>query len=67
MFNWDEGNRRHATRHSATIEEIEEALLDPRRVAQPAYTQNAERRRMIIGATRAGRILTIITTARGQR
>ncbi|MGI8554113.1 MAG: BrnT family toxin [Dehalococcoidia bacterium] len=61
---WDDGNRGHATRHGVSMKEVEEAVLDPRRIIRRAYRFRGERRFGITGAARSGRIITVIYTLR---
>ncbi len=64
MFNWDEFNAEHVAAHDLDPEEVEEALLDPRRIGVPAYNVGDERRWAPLGATVEGRILFIVFTRR---
>ena len=43
-MDWDEYNADHVAEHDLDLVEIEEALLDPRRIGVPAYGVGAERR-----------------------
>lgn len=65
MFEWDEYNSTHIEEHSLEPEDVEEALLDPRRLGMPAYNVAGEVRRGMLGATGAGRILFVVVTRRG--
>jgi uncharacterized DUF497 family protein len=55
----------HVEEHGLSPEEVEEALLDPRRLGAPAYNVVGEERRAVIGATSAGRLLFVVVTRRG--
>ncbi len=64
VFDWDDANREHIAEHGVTISEAEYALLhDPLDVA--VESRDGEERLVQIGATARGRILVIVTTARG--
>ena len=65
MFDWDEGNLDHIAEHGLLPEEVEEALLDPWRVAATAYQVPGERRRAALGATAIGRLLFVVFIRRG--
>lgn len=64
MFDWDEQNEEHIAEHGLDPEDLEEAVLDPRRVGVSAYDVAGEERRGLIGATGAGRILFVVVTRR---
>jgi len=64
VFEWDEANVDHIARHGVTREEVEEVLLDRRRIGSSAYNVPGERRWAIIGSTDAGRILSVVFTRR---
>ena len=66
-FDWDEANERHIDEHRVTIEEAEEALLDPRRLPATARSTSTERRIATIGSTAGGRILFVVFTVRRGR
>jgi uncharacterized DUF497 family protein len=66
MFDWDEANLGHIAAHGISAEEVEGALLDPRRIPAPAYQVEGERRRAMLGATEAGRLLFVVFTSRGE-
>ena len=57
MFDWDTANTDHTALHGVTIEEAEEALLDPHRIFEQAQLTD-EARWAVIGATEAGRVLS---------
>ena len=65
MFEWDEHNSTQIEEHGLSPEDVEEALLDPRRLGAPAYNVAGEERRAVIGATSAGRLLFVVVTRRG--
>ena len=65
MFEWDEHNSMHIAEHGLSPEDVEEALVDPRRLGTPAYNVAGEERRAVIGATSAGRLLFVVVTRRG--
>ncbi len=67
MLDWDEANLEHIARHRIRPKEVEEALLDPRRIGVSAYNVEGERRWAVIGATEAGRVLFVIFTRRSRR
>jgi uncharacterized protein len=67
MFGWDEENTGHIARHNVAPREAEEALADQRRVPVAAYDVARERRHAITGATKRGRLLTVIYTYHGER
>ncbi|MGH2585506.1 MAG: BrnT family toxin [Dehalococcoidia bacterium] len=67
QFDWDDANERHIDEHRVTVEEVEEALLDPRRLPAAAHSTSTERRYAAIGTTSGGRILFVaFTTRRGR-
>lgn len=68
MFEWDDANTEHISRHDVTPAEAEEAFADPDRVSGTAYRgRTGERRRAWIGATVGGRVLFIVYTTREAR
>jgi uncharacterized DUF497 family protein len=66
-FEWDDGNLPKIAFHRIERDEVEDAFTDPDRVARDASNTPIERRRALIGATEAGRLLTVIYTMRGSR
>ncbi len=64
-FDWDEGNEEHVLDHGVDPVEVEEAVLDPVRVVVHVYSTPGERRRGVVGATDAGRILFVVYVMRG--
>lgn len=67
IFDWDEANLEHATRHGVKDFEIEEAVLDVDSVETVAKKAQGERREALIGSTAGGRIVVIVYTDRGGR
>ena len=65
MFEWDEHNSMHIAEHGLSPEDVEEALVDPRRLGTPAYNVAGEERRAVIRATSAGRLRFVVVTRRG--
>lgn len=65
MFEWDEYNSAHIEEHGLAPEDVEEALLDPRRLGVSAYNVVGEERRGTLGTTGTGRILFVVVTRRG--
>lgn len=63
-FEWDEANISHIARHNVIPEEVEDALLDSKRVGTPAYQVQNEQRWAVLGKARNGRILFIVFTRR---
>lgn len=66
-FEWDDDNEGHIAPHGVRPWEVEEAVLDPKRLPVPAYNQGGERRWALLGATDAGRILFAVFTRRRGR
>ena len=67
VFDWDEGNEGHVLAHGVEAGEVEEALLDPRRIGADARNAWGERRYALIGATEEGRVLFVVYAERGAR
>ena len=67
MFDWDEHNIEHIARHGVEPEEVEEAMTDPGRVKQNTYNFRGERRKLLVGASEAGRILHVVYTRRSDK
>jgi uncharacterized protein len=65
LFDWNDGNLDHLT--NCDPEEVEAAVLDPKRIGMPAYNVGTERRWALLGATEAGAILFVIYTLREKR
>jgi len=57
-------NVEQIARHGLTPDEVEEALLDPRRFGAPARNTEDERRWAVLGATISGRVLLAVFTRR---
>ena len=66
-FDWDDEIEDHIAKHGVTPDEVEDAMVDPRQIADVAYSTPTERRYAIIGATEAGRILFVVFTLRRGR
>jgi uncharacterized protein len=62
VFDWDDGNVEHIARHGLDPDDVEEALLDPRRIGAPARNSEGERRWAVLGATISGRIVLVVFT-----
>lgn len=62
MFEWDDANIEHISRHGVEPWEAEEALLDAGRVGMAAYNVRGETRWAVLGATEPGRILFVVFT-----
>lgn len=67
LFDWDKANIEHIARHGVESYEVEEALLDPERVARDARNVRGEVRRAVLGAAEAGRILFVLYTIRNEK
>jgi uncharacterized DUF497 family protein len=66
VFDWDDANIDHIAAHGVELEEVEEVLLDPRRIGAPARNTAGEQRWAVIGATEEGRVLLVVFTRRGE-
>ncbi len=64
-FDWDAANLVHIAAHSVSPEEAEEALSGPT-YEIGSYEVKGEERVEEVGATKAGRILKVVTTVRGR-
>jgi len=62
-FDWDEANTEHIRRHGVTPDEAEQAVRNDPLELGAAFHEN-ELRRMLIGPTDAGRLLTVVLTER---
>ena len=60
-FDWDADNRDHI---EFDIDEVEQAMDDPDRVAATAYNLDGETRWALLGATESGDILFVVYTHR---
>ena len=61
LFEWDDGNReKNLERHGITMEEAEQAFLDPEKkiLHDPIHSSN-EKRNLLLGKTQDSRILVI--------
>jgi uncharacterized DUF497 family protein len=67
QFDWDYGNIHKLDDHRVTVEEAQEACLDPDRKPASAYSVGGERRRALLGATESERILRVVYTQRSGR
>jgi uncharacterized protein len=63
-FDWDDGNIQHIARHNLFPQEVEAALLDPRRVGVSSRKSPQEKRWAMLGSTSEGRILFVVFTRR---
>jgi len=64
-FDWDDANRKHIAEYDVTTAEAEHALThDPLDIE--VEIREGEERLVQVGATASGRILTIISTLRGE-
>jgi uncharacterized DUF497 family protein len=64
LFDWDDGNLYKLDDHRLTVEETQEACLDPDRKPAQAYSVDNERRAALVGATHSDRILFVLYTIR---
>jgi uncharacterized protein len=62
-FEWDAANVAHIARHGITPEEREEAYWNGPMVIE-VQERKRERRRLCLGETNAGRLLTFVITER---
>jgi uncharacterized protein len=62
-FDWDAANTAHIARHGITIDECEEAYRNGPLVIEH-QRRKYERRRLCLGETRRGRLLTFVVTER---
>src|SRR4051794_3592024 len=62
LFDWDDGNLYKLDDHRLTVEETQEACLDPDRKPAQAYSVDNERRAALVGATHSDRILFVLYT-----
>ena len=66
QFQWDVGNReKNWLKHRVTPEECEEVFFDPHKRTFPASSGGGETRYLLIGQTKARRVLFIVFTIRG--
>lgn len=67
-FQWDKGNKGKSLRHRVTDEECEEVFFDPdKRLLKDALHSRTEDRYVLIGATKAQRLLFVVFTLRGDQ
>ena len=68
-FEWDDGNRdKNLTKHGVTSAQCEEVFEDKKRVISPDIQHSEmERRYLVIGKTRHGKLLRIAFTLREDR
>ena len=66
QFDWDQANLDHIERHGVTRAEGEEAMAG-QLLYGPPYLRGVEQRASVHGRTRAGRILKVAFTMRGER
>jgi len=64
LFDWDDENSGHVRAAGFDPDEIEQALLDPRRVGANAYNAARERRWAALASTEGGRVLFVVFTRR---
>lgn len=64
-FEWDAGNETKNSKHLVTRDEAEEVVLQQPVFVRPAKTVRGEYRGAAYGKTRAGRLLTVVFTIRG--
>jgi uncharacterized DUF497 family protein len=65
IFDWDEANVDHIARHGVTSTECEEAYCNGPLVIEH-QRRKRERRRLCLGETNSGRLLTFVTERRGK-
>jgi uncharacterized DUF497 family protein len=63
IFDWDEANVDHIARHGVTSTECEEAYCNGPLVIEH-QRRKRERRRLCLGETNSGRLLTFVVTER---
>ena len=66
-LDWDETNIEHIAQHQIEPWEVEEALVDPKRIKLKSYNVMNEKRQGFIGKTEDRRILAIILTQRNNK
>jgi uncharacterized protein len=64
IFDWDNANIDHITQHNVVPSEVEDALIDPRRVGASPKKVSEEKRWAVLGNTSEGRILFVVFTRR---
>lgn len=66
-FDWDDANRSHIAEHNVTPEEAEQVLANRPVVLSITQHPGPEDRALVVGVTDAGRYLSVVFTARGER
>lgn len=64
-FDWDEHNEQHLARHGISPRDAEDVLLGNHILLQ-YQTAGNEQRWVAVGATRTGRVLSIVFAVRGE-
>jgi uncharacterized DUF497 family protein len=64
-FDWDEHNERHLAKHKISRFDAEDVLYGDH-ILLEYQVEGGERRWIAVGATRAGRILNIVFSVRGE-
>ena len=64
-FDWDERNERHLANHGISRSDAED-VLSGNHILLEYQTYGDEQRWVAVGATRAGRILSIVFAVRGE-
>jgi uncharacterized DUF497 family protein len=64
-FDWDEHNRRHLAKHGISRFDAED-VLSGNHILMEYQMEGGEHRWVAVGATRAGRILSIVFAVRGE-
>lgn len=64
-FDWDEHNERHLAKHKISRLDAEDVLSGDHLLLE-YQVQGGERRWIAVGTTRAGRILNIVFSVRGE-
>ena len=64
-FDWDEHNERHLARHGISRSDAED-VLSGNHVLVEYQTRGDEQRWVAVGATRSGRIISIVFVLRGE-
>lgn len=64
-FDWDQHNEKHLAHHGISCDDAEDVLLG-NHILVAYQTDGNEQRWVAVGVTRAGRILNIVFTVRGE-
>jgi len=64
-FDWDEHNERHLALHGISRSDVED-VLSGNHILQEFQMEDGEERWVAVGATRLGRILSIVFAIRGE-